>query len=213
MEEIIRKHKGIIGNSVVEALARKGYQAEFLPDETAARERLIGLIPEKASVGFGGSMTVKHMDIKGELEKKGCVFYDHGVAKDPAEAEELCRKQLSCDVFLSSANAITMDGCLYNVDGKGNRVAAMIFGPGEVIVTAGINKIVPDIDAARERVGGYAAPLNNLRFNLTENPCTKTGVCMDCSSPTRICNITTILHRCPKGAKIRVLIVGEPLGF
>jgi L-lactate utilization protein LutB len=212
MEEIVVKHKAIMGSRVAEALEKKGYQAEYLADEAAARKRLIELIPDNASVGFGGSMTIRHMDVKGELEKKGCSLYDHNAAKDPAEAEASRRKQLSCDVFLSSSNAITMDGKLYNVDGRGNRVAAMIFGPGEVIIVAGVNKIVPDLDAAVERVNGYASPMNNLRFN-SDNPCAKTGICMDCSSPSRICNIATILHRCPSGAKIRVLIVGESLGF
>ncbi|MCL1804616.1 MAG: lactate utilization protein [Clostridiales bacterium] len=212
MEEIVKQHMAILGQRTVDALVKKGYLAEYLPDEAAMRERLIGLIPDKASVGFGGSMTIRHMDIKGELEKKGCALYDHNAAADAAQAEEFRRKQLSCDVFLSSTNAVTMDGKLYNVDGKGNRVAAMIYGPGEVIIAAGVNKIVPDLEAAVERVNGYASPMNNLRFN-SDNPCAKTGVCADCDSPKRICNIATILHRCPSGAKIRVLLAGESLGF
>ncbi|MDR0469747.1 MAG: lactate utilization protein [Peptococcaceae bacterium] len=212
MEEFISQHRAIVGAKAVEALIKKGYLAEFLPDETMAKERLIELIPDRASVGFGGSMTVRRLDVKGELEKKGCLLYDHNAEKDPVKAEEARRKQLSCDVFLTSSNAITMDGRLYNVDGRGNRVAAMIFGPGEVIVVAGVNKIVPDLDAAEERVKSYAAPMNNLRLH-TENPCVKTGRCMDCSATGGICNITTILNRCPNGAKIRALIVGEALGF
>ena len=212
MEEFVKQHREIVGNKTVEALAKKGYLAEYLPDEAAAKKRLVELIPDKASVGFGGSMTVRHLDIKGELEKKGCSLYDHNAEKDPVKVEEARRKQLSCDVFLTSSNAITADGCLYNVDGKGNRVAAMIFGPAEVIVVAGVNKVVPDLAAAEERVRRYASPMNNLRLHI-DNPCVKTGRCMDCSAPSRICNITTILSRCPNGAKIRVLMIGESLGF
>lgn len=212
MEEIIERHSSVLGNNTVEALLKKGYLAEYLPDEAAAKERLLRLIPDGSAVGFGGSMTIRHMDVKGELEKKGCALYDHNAAKDPAEAEVFRRKQLSCDVFLCSSNAVTMDGKLYNVDGKGNRVAAMIFGPGKVVIVAGVNKIVPDLDAAAERVNRFASPMNNMRFN-SANPCTKTGVCMDCSSPGRICNIATIFHRCPTGAEIHVLLVGESLGF
>ena len=212
MEEVVNRHKAILGANTVEALLKKGYLAEYLPDSAAAGKRLLELIPDKASVGFGGSMTIRHLNIKGELEKKGCELYDHNAAKDPAEAEICRRKQLSCDVFLSSSNAITMDGKLYNVDGKGNRVAAMIFGPGMVVIVAGVNKIVPDLEAAEQRVKGFASPMNNLRFN-SDNPCSKTGICVDCSSPGRICNIATIFHRCPSGAKIHVLIVGESLGF
>lgn len=212
MDENVRLHTTILGNNTVEALVKNGFQAEYLQDEAAAKERLLALIPEGASVGFGGSATIKHMDIKGELAKRGCALYDHNGVQDPDEAAAIRRSQLTCDVFLSGSNAITRDGRLYNVDGKGNRVAAMIFGPGEVIIVAGINKVVSDLTAAEERVYGYAAPINNLRFN-SGNPCTKTGECMDCSSPKRICNIATILHRCPTGTKIRILLVGESLGF
>jgi hypothetical protein len=212
MEEFASQHRVIVGNRTVEALLKKGYLAEYLPDGAAARGRLLELIPDHASVGFGGSMTVRSLDIKGELEKKGCALHDHNAEKDPEKAEEARRKQLSCDVFLTSSNAITADGSLYNVDGKGNRVAAMVYGPAEVIIVAGVNKVVADLAAAEERVKSYASPMNNIRLH-TENPCVKTGRCMDCSAPRRICNITTIISRCPNGAKIRVLMVGEAMGF
>ena len=105
-----------------------------------------------------------------------------------------------------------MDGKLVNVDGTGNRVAAMIFGPGKVIVVAGINKIVRDLGAAEERIRSVAAPVNNSRIGLP-NPCVKTGECMDCQGPTRICNVTTIIGKRPNTTEMHVVIVGEDMGF
>ena len=212
MDQNLQLHAAIIGQKTADALVKKGFSAEYLADQDEARKRLLELIPDGSGVGMGGSMTIKFMDIKGALEKKGCTIYDHNGIADPEEANAIRIKQLTCDVFLCSANAITKDGRLYNVDGRGNRVAAMIFGPGKVIVVAGINKIVNDLESADERVRMLAGPINNIRLN-TGNPCTKTGVCADCAAPGRICNIATILHRRPSGANITVLLVGEALGY
>ncbi|MCL2121067.1 MAG: lactate utilization protein [Clostridiales bacterium] len=212
MDKNLRLHMEIVGAQTVEALEKNGFLAEFLPDRNAARERLLALIPDGAGVGFGGSMTVKALDIQAELTGRGCAIYDHHLAKDPAEADDFRLKQQTCDLFLCSSNAITRDGKLYNVDGAGNRVAAMIYGPKEVVIVAGINKVVADLTEAEERVCAIAGPVNNIRLN-TGNPCTKTGECMNCSSAGSICNIATILHRCPSRTKIRVLLVGESMGF
>jgi L-lactate utilization protein LutB len=212
MDKNVMLHMEILGKRTSEALIKNGFQAEYLPEEASARERLLQMIPAGASVGFGGSMTIKGLDIQGELSKRGCLLYDHSLAKDKEEVQQICRKQLTCDVFLTGSNAITRDGRLYNVDGRGNRVAAMTFGPGEVIVVAGVNKIAASLEEAIERVRGYAAPMNNIRLNFN-NPCTKTGYCMDCSSPQRICNAAVILHKRPSTMKITVLLIGGILGF
>jgi hypothetical protein len=140
------------------------------------------------------------------------VIYDHNSTSDPAEKDEICRQEMVSDVFLTGSNAITRDGKLYNVDGKGNRVAAMIFGPKQVIVVAGINKVVADLAAAEERVKQIAAPINCLRIGAP-NPCVKTGYCMDCDSQRRICNAAVTLHKQPSASKITVLLIGEMLGF
>lgn len=212
MDQNVKLHTELLGKATVEALKKNCFQAEYLPDAASAKERLLEMIPAGASVGFGGSATIKYLDIKEELAKRNCVCYDHNAAKDPEEAQEIRRKQLTCDVFLSGSNAITRDGRLYNVDGRGNRVAAMIFGPREVIIVAGTNKIVANLEEAEERVYGYAAPINNIRIG-TDNPCVRIGHCMDCSTPKRICNVATIFHKCPAGMKTTVLVVGEALGF
>jgi hypothetical protein len=113
---------------------------------------------------------------------------------------------------MTSANAITLDGQIVNVDSLGNRVAAMIFGPKKVIIVAGINKIVRNVADGQERIKMIAAPLNVKRIGH-RNPCIQTGQCMDCQLPTRICNITTIMHKKPAATDVHVLIIGDCMGF
>ncbi|HCL80034.1 MAG TPA: lactate utilization protein C [Synergistaceae bacterium] len=202
-----------LGERAVEALKRNRFEAEYCATKEEAAKKLLSLIPEGASVGFGGSWTVKALGVSETLAKGGHALYDHGVPGLTNEEKlDLRRKQLTCDVFLSGTNAVTLDGELVNVDGSGNRVAAMIFGPKRVVVVAGANKIVRDLAEAFDRIETKAAPLNNKRLGL-KNPCTETGTCMDCQSATRICNVTTIIEKKPGGADFHVLVVGEELGF
>ncbi len=213
MSEFTPWHNETVGNKVVDALKKNGFEAEFFATGAEAAEKILELVPETASVGFGGSWTLKAIGIAEKLTARGNTLLDHGTpGLTNDEKLAIRRKQLTCDVFLSGTNAVTMDGTLVNVDGFGNRVAAMIFGPGKVIVVLGANKIVKDLDAAEERIRTKAAPINNKRLG-TPNPCTQTGICMDCQGPTRICNVTTILRKRPRGTSFHVLLVGEEFGF
>lgn len=212
MKDLIQKHTDILGNKVVESLKKNRFEAEYFTDAKSARNRLLQIIPEGVKVGFGGSATVKELDIQGELLERGCQIFDHNHYIDPVEKDRISRLELTCDVLVTSVNALTADGKLYSVDGKGNRVAAMIYGPQKTILVVGINKLVKDLDAAVARVETCAAPINNLRLNLP-NPCVKSGVCSDCDSEKRICNVAVILHRRPSASHITVLVVGESLGF
>ena len=205
-------HAETIGHKVVEALKKNRFQAEYVSTANEARQRVLELVPGNGSVGLGGSVTIAKLNVIEELNSRGNLILNHSApGLSPEEKIEVRRKQLTCDCFLTSTNAITSDGKLVNVDGTGNRVAAMIFGPKQVLVVAGINKIVKDVDSALERIEQFTAPINNYRLNLP-NPCTKTGVCMDCESGTRICNVTTIMRKKPSVTNITVLIVGEELG-
>ena len=212
MNEFVQKHQEILGKKTVEALKKNRFDAMYCDSLADAREKLMAMIPDGASISFGGSMTIKGMDVQKELKDRGCTVYDHNAVSDPAEKDMICRQQLTSDVFLSGCNAITCDGKLYNVDGTGNRVAAMIFGPKQVILVAGMNKVVPDLKAAEERVKFIAAPTNSLRVNPTI-PCTQTGYCIDCNHEKRICNAAVVLHRQPPKSRITVLLVGENCGF
>lgn len=213
MNPSIQWHNDTFGEKVVKALEKNNFQAYYAANRTEAVEKVLALIPANATIGVGGSWTLKELGIPEQLEKKGHTVYDHnkpGLALE--ESIALRRKELLCDVFLSGTNAITLDGQLVNTDGTGNRVAAMSFGPQKVIVVVGVNKIVSDLDAAMERIEIYAAPINNKRLGRP-NPCTVTGMCMDCQGSTRICNITTILHKKPPMIDFQVIVVGEELGF
>ena len=145
------------------------------------------------------------------LQERGNMVFNHqGLSKE--EAFKVRRQEITADVFLSGANAVTLEGELINVDGSGNRVAALAFGPGKVIVVAGANKIVKNEAAGRERIKMMAAPLNADRLQR-KTPCRVTGMCMDCHSPERICNVTTITHRPLTYTDIHVIIVGEAMGY
>jgi len=213
MNDIKAWHNDVTGAKVVEALQKNGFQAVYCKSRDEAAAEILRLIPEPGTVGLGGSRTVGELGVVDTLKKRGNTILDHsapGLTNE--EKMQVRRSQLTCDVFLTSTNAVTMDGRLVNTDGNGNRVAAMIFGPGKVIVVAGINKVARDVAEAEDRIRRVAAPMNNKRLN-TPNPCVKTGVCMDCQGPTRICNVTTILNKRPGSTDMHVIIVGEELGF
>ncbi|MDR3588540.1 MAG: lactate utilization protein [Negativicutes bacterium] len=215
MNEFQSWHNDTLGAKTVEALNKNNFQATYAKTCQEAVEKVLALIPADATVGMGGSWTnIEDLSLADLLEKRGHTVYNHNKpGLTPEQVNDYRHKQLGCDVFLSGSNAVTLDGQLVNVDGAGNRVAAMIFGPKKVIIIAGINKITRDVPEAEQRIQLYAAPINNKRLNRP-NPCTKTGICMDCQGPTRICNITTILRKKPAGiGEYHIIIVGESLGF
>lgn len=203
-----------IGLETCKALQKNGFEARYLATAAEAAEQLECMIPPDATVGFGGSRTLQQLGIRKKLEARcNNLVYDHSKPDlTREEALEIRRKELTCDIFLTGTNAITRDGRLVNTDGTGNRVAAMIFGPKKTIIVAGINKIVNDPEAAEERIRQIGGPMNSRRLKLP-NPCVESGRCMDCQEPTRICNATTILKKCPTFSEIHVLLIGETLGF
>ncbi|MDR1686048.1 MAG: lactate utilization protein [Desulfovibrio sp.] len=195
------------------ALEKNGFAAVWFAKGEDAVTHILGLVPDKASVGLGGSATVRSLGLIEALAGKDCTLLDHSApGLSPEQRQEIRRRQLISDVFLCSSNAVTLNGELVNVDGTGNRAAAMMFGPGKVIVVAGVNKVVNTVEEARARIRTFAAPANNKRLN-SDNPCTHTGHCMDCRNKTRYCNITTIIHRRPLLTDIHTVIIGEELGF
>lgn len=206
-------HNAALGERAVRALEKNRFSAAYFPDRESAVAHIVSLVPEGSSVGIGGSRTEKDLDVGGKLKAKGCAILDHnlpGLSKEERTATRY--RQLAAEVFICGTNALTLKGELVNTDGTGNRVAAMIFGPKRVIVIAGGNKIVRDLDEAHARIKRLAAPLNNKRLEL-DNPCVRTGECMDCNNATRICNVTTIISRCPSLTDIHVIIIGEDLGY
>jgi hypothetical protein len=213
MNSLRKWHDSTIGQRVVKELQKNNFQAIYCANSKEALSYILENIPENAKIGVGGSSTIREIGLLTRLQEKGFVLYDHNTPGLTLEEKTEQRyKQLTSDLFLCSTNAITLKGELVNRDGLGNRVAAMMFGPKKVIVVAGINKVARDVEQADQRIKIHAAPLNTKRHELP-NPCLKTGQCADCHSSSRICNITTIIHRCPALTEIHVVLIGEDLGF
>ncbi len=201
-----------LGQSVVKALNGRYFEAYYCPDMQAACEKLLSLIPETDTVAWGGSQTLAEIGAQDALRMRGQSLIDRDTAKTPEERNTLMRQALTADTFLMSSNAITEDGQLVNMDGNGNRVAALIYGPRQVIVVAGLNKVAKDLEAAIARVRGTAAPTNAQRFNIN-TPCKVTGTCADCKCPDSICANMVVTRLCKPNGKIKVILVGENLGM
>lgn len=196
-----------------QALRDNNMYCECADNTQEALEILKDLIEEDDTVTVGGSMTLFEAGIIDFLRDGQYEFldrYENGLSGE--QIKEIYRKAFFSDVFITSTNAITENGELYNVDGNGNRVAAMIYGPESVIVIAGYNKIVKDLDEAKARVQSLAAPANAVRLGLN-TPCTVTGKCMNCKSESRICADTVIMARQRTKDRIKVILVGEELGY
>jgi L-lactate utilization protein LutC len=205
---------------LIERLGKNNIPACYVKDKKEAFEKILSMIPEGSTVGFGDSVTLRQIGVVDALEKGNYVFLNSwkpGISLE--ENIKLKKQALTSDIFVTGTNALTLDGKIVNVDGLGNRVAAMLFGPNKVIIVIGINKIVENLEEALERIRNKAAPLNVKRHPNFDPmpPCGMTGVCSDCSSPWRICNKTVIIERQFNNNKyepvITVVIVGEELGI
>lgn len=202
-----------IAEQLIPKLQKNKFEATYVSTKEEALQFLLDHIPTDVSVGFGGSATLGELGIDEALACRGNTVYNHNrPGLTPEEMNAYRHNQLSCHTFLTSTNALTLNGELVNKDGTANRVAAMMFGPQQVFIVVGMNKLTTDIDSALKRIELEAAPRNNMRLQ-TANPCTRTGTCVNCQLPTRICNVTTIMHRKPGGIQIHILLVGESLGF
>ena len=206
----IRNEKA--AGKVIKNLARRNIEAYYCPTAREAVEKLLEMIPSGSSVTWGGSMSIRDIGIPAALDEAGKYeVYDRDKAPDRAAATEIYLKAFSCDYYLSSANAITEDGIIVNIDGTGNRVAAITFGPRNVIFVIGMNKLTQDVDSAIARARSLAAPVNTARFDI-QTPCKLDGVCHNCLSDDCICNYIHYLRHSPKG-KHKVILVGESLGY
>ncbi|ACH40764.1 protein of unknown function DUF162 [Citrifermentans bemidjiense Bem] len=201
-------------NKAVENLKKNGFEALYCHDSQEVFHYILNEAQAAQSVGFGGSLSVADLKLADKLKGMGKEILNHG-APDLAPEERLAitKKQLTCDLFLTGSNAVTLSGILVNVDGNGNRAAAMFYGPQKVIVVVGRNKLVDGgVEEAMQRIKTFAAPPNAKRLNLS-TPCASTGFCSDCNSPQRICRVTTIIEKKPRNTDIRVLVVNEDMGL
>lgn len=197
----------------IENLEKNNMEGYYVENEVELLSKLDTLVKAGETVAVGGSMTLFETGVIDYLRSGKFQFLDrYEAGLNPDDIKEVFRKSFSADSYLASSNAVTEEGELYNVDGSGNRVAAMIYGPDKVIVIVGINKIVKDLDEAIERNRESSAPANAKRLNR-KTPCTKVGYCMDCSSPERICNDYVLIRRQGVKGRIKVIIVGKALGY
>jgi len=199
---------------LAEKLTENGFEVLIVQNAEEAAKAALDMIPAGVDIGLGGSMTVRALKLDEALRARGHEVHDHWLpGRSPEEQRQVFRKQVGAPVFLTSVNAVTMDGKLVNIDNTGNRVAAMIFGPEHVIAVVGKNKIVADVHEAVFRAKNHVASANAKRRN-SKTPCAADGECRDCDSPDRLCRVTAILEKKTRGvAKFTVMLVAEDLGY
>ena len=199
-------------NSIIKKLAARKMDGYYCPDMSAAVCKVIELIgEEKKTVAYGGSMTIDLSDLKQKIAEAGHALVIRENYQTPEELKELKALQVNADTFLMSTNAITLDGELINIDGRGNRVSFLIYGPDQVIVIAGMNKVVATVEDGIRRVHNVATPANTVRLHC-DTPCAKTGRCANCL-PNTICCQTVITRSSMIPGRIKVILVGEELGY
>jgi hypothetical protein len=203
-----------VAEKLIGKLEKRRMEGSYAATVTQAKDEVVAMIPQGSSVFRCGTMTATYAGLWDAIAKLPEVDlidpYESGIKLE----EGLTRRQkgMSADFMIASSNAITLDGKLVNLDGMGNRVAAMSFGPKKVILMVGMNKVVPDLESAMARVKHYAAPVNNIRYGL-KNPCVETGLCNDCKSPSRICNMWSIIEGHMIDRRIHVKLIGEAVGY
>ena len=203
-----------VAKGIIKHLRKRRMEGSYASTAAQAKDEIVAMIPQGATVFRCGSMTAGGMGLWDEIAKlPGVEVIDpYQPELSPEEGLELRRQGLTADVMIASSNAITLDGKLVNLDGMGNRVAAIAFGPKKVILLVGMNKVAPDLESAMARVKHRAAPINNIRMGV-KNPCVETGLCSDCKTPQRLCNMWSIIEGHMIQNRIHVKLIGEDLGY
>ena len=201
-----------LAERLIKNLNRRHIEAFYFKTGAEAVDKVQELIPDGSSVTWGGTMTVRDLGIPDALRSRGTLeVLDRDLVETPEEKQAMYLRAFSTDVYLTSANAISEDGVIVNIDGNGNRVAAITWGPKKVIFVIGLNKVAQTVEAALSRARGTASPINAARFDI-KTPCLRDGVCHNCNSPESICNFVHFLRNSPKG-RHTVVLVGENLGY
>ena len=201
-----------LAKTIIKNLERRHMQGFYCKTAQEAVKKVSALIEDGSSVTWGGTMTVRDLGIPDYLKNRGTLeVLDRDMVETPEEKQAMYLRAFSTDVYLSSANAISEDGVIVNIDGNGNRVAAITWGPKKVIFVIGLNKVAQTVESALARARSTASPVNAARFDIN-TPCQMDGVCHNCKSPDSICNYVHFLRNSPKGRHL-VVLVGENLGY
>ena len=213
MDTITEKRNLLMGERLVKNLERRHFEAHYCATQQEAVTLVNGLIASGSTVTWGGSMSIRHMGLVDALHaREDLHLLDRDRAESREQAQEMYRQAFAADVYLTSANAISEDGEVVNIDGNGNRVAAITWGPKRVIMVVGVNKVAQDLDAAIKRARSVAAPTNAQRFDIT-TPCKTDGRCHNCNAVDCICNYIHIMRNSYPAGRHIVVVVGEPLGY
>ena len=212
MDEIRQKYYDKRGAQLVKNLRSRHFDAVYVPNREQALAQALQWIPKGASVGWGGAMSAQQIGLMDALRAGEYQPIDRDTAQPPEERQQTMRQCLDADVFVCGANALSLDGQMVSIDGTGNRVAAIVYGPKQVLVIAGMNKVCDTLEAAITRARTVAAPMNKQRF-LAKTPCEMTGSCADCKAEDCICNQILITRHCRPAGRIRFILVGEDLGL
>ena len=200
-----------LGAKVVKAMESRHFEAYYCGTKEEALKKALELIPEGSVVAWGGSVTMNEIGLSEALHNGKYQLIDRDAAP-PEERRKLMRQGLLADYFISGANAVSEDGEIVNIDGMGNRVGAIVYGPDHVVIIAGMNKVAKTLEDAVKRARTIAAPINKQRFGGT-TPCVKTGSCGDCKAEDCICCQMLVTRVCRPAGRIKVILVGEELGF
>lgn len=212
MKNVREMRNEALGKRVAEALKSRNMDAWYVKTKEEAVRKALELIPEGSTINMGGSASVRECGLTDAVCSGNYIFYDRDRAETPEEKTEIALKAFTCDWYLGSVNAMSEDGVFVNIDGNANRVAAYAFGPENVLLIVGMNKVVKTEEDAMHRARNEAAPINTQRFGIS-TPCVKNGSCSDCKSPDCICCqiMVTRFSRVPK--RFKIILVDENLGF
>ena len=200
------------GELLVKNLKKRHFDAVYCDTKEEALKQALAWIPEGSTVGWGGATSAQQIGLMAALNAGNYQTLDRDKCETAQERENMAKACFTANVFITGANALSMDGEMVNIDGNGNRVAAVVYGPDSVVVIAGMNKVTDDLESAIIRARTVAAPINQQRFGLN-NPCSVTGACADCRSETCICNHIVVTRHCRPVGRIKFILVGEELGF
>ena len=212
MEKATREFYDKRGEVLVKNLRKRHFEAYYCATKEDALHQVLDLMPAGSTVGWGGTVSASQVGVQAAVHAGDYTVIDRDMFSDPAEKLRCMRACFDADYFITGANAISLDGQMVNIDGNGNRVGMIVYGPKNIIVVAGMNKVCPSLEDAVKRARTVAAPMNQQRFGLP-NPCTCTGVCADCLTETSICNQILITRNCKPAGRIKFVLVGEELGF
>ncbi len=212
MEENRIRRNRVLGQKIIKELESRNMEGYYAESGEEALKLALDMIPEGSSISWGGSVSIKEIGLQQAVCQGNYKIYDRDATNTPEERRQVMIDAYGCDYFITSTNAITSTGELVNVDGMANRVSAIAFGPKNVLMIVGMNKVVKNVEDAISRTRNEAAPVNAQRFGI-DTPCVKTGVCFDCKSPDTICCQTLITRYSKIKGRIKIILVNEDLGF